>query len=347
MHLDSHALPRIDQPRAGTHELPIAAHEPATPARSFLRRGLLFTAIGLLLYLALYVVADQLVYQHTLRNRFYAIKTAPHAHYDSVILGASRAAVFDYEDMNARLEQLTGSKILNLSVVGGGLTINRLLLEYFLVGHTTSQVVYFVDSFVFYSRQWNEDRLNDVQLINRAPFDPALARLLLGNSATRSIGLDYILGFSKINNPDRFKLDISEDEATKFNTAYRPVRQIDLQRIRYLYPEQVDRAVFQHYLAEFEAFVQYLKERNIRLIVIKSPIPERVYRMLPNEQEFDAALGALLERYGVEFHDLSLAVNDERLYYNTDHLNRMGVLYFYDHFLGKILSGRTIIAHVV
>ena len=35
-------------------------------------------------------------------------------------------------DLNERLEAMTGTEIINLATVGGGVTINRFLLDYFL-----------------------------------------------------------------------------------------------------------------------------------------------------------------------------------------------------------------------
>lgn len=306
--------------------------------RAFLRSAVLFLLVGLVLYGFVYFAAEQLVYRYALRNRFYAVKTAPLAKYDYVILGASHAGTFDYEDMNAQLEQLTGKKILNLSVVGSGITVNRLVLDYFLVGHKTDAIVYSVDSFLFYSPAWNEERLQDVRLFQRAPFDPALVSILLSRPAGRAIALDYISGFSKINNPDRFSPDITDDEATKFNKVYRPIKQIDAQRLEYLYPPETDPAFYTRYLSEFEDLVRYTKEHNIRLIVIKTPLPERFYRMLPNEAKFDQDLKAILDKYQVEFHDYSLTDNDEKFFYNTDHLNRAGVLNFFRNSLAPLLK---------
>lgn len=318
----------------------VAGASTETQTSKFLRRGLLFVLIGFLIYVGLYAVSDQLIYQNAKRNRFYVVKTAPLADYDTVILGASHAVVFDYEDMNARLEQMTGSRILNLSIVGGGVTVNRLLLGYFLATHRTKNVLYVLDSFAFYTREWNEDRFQDVRLFDRAPFDPVLFQVMFQNPPSRSVALDYLAGFSKINNPDRFKPDISEDEATRFTKTYRPVSQIDKQRIEYLYPKQVDQGVFQHYLAEFEDMIRYLKQRNIRLIVIKPPIPTRMHRMLPNEEQFDQSLKAVLERKGIEFRDFSAVSNDERFFFNPDHLNRTGVLYFFENYLKQILVSK-------
>ena len=309
-----------------------------TMTRGFLRQTVLFLLIGLALYLAVYALADQLLYQTTKRNRFFAVKTAPHTEYDVVLLGASHAAVFDYEDMNARLEQMTGKKIINLSVVGGGVTVNRLLLDYFLAQRRTQTVLYFTDSFAFYSKAWNEDRLQDVRLLDRAPFDLTLAQILIQNPSSRSVALDYLLGFSKINNPDRFKTDVTDDEATKFKNTYRPVKQIDTQRLEYLYPKQMDQAVFRHYLGEFEDLIRHLRQRNIRLVVVKPPIPARFYNMLPNERQFDEALKPVLAQNGAEFRDWSLVDNDEKFFFNPDHLNRNGVLNFFESRLKEILA---------
>jgi hypothetical protein len=345
MHTESKHSFEPGQSQVTGQESVTAAPEPAVTApgdvsetRSFLRHGLLFILIGLLLYAGFYIVSEQLLYKYTVRNRLYLVKTAPFSEYDYVILGASRAAVFDYDDMNARLEEMTGTHILNLSTLGSGITVNRLLLDYFLARHDTQSVVYVLDSFAFYSQEWNEDRLPDVELWRRAPFDPALARLLIQTPSTRSVAPGYILGFYKINNPDRFESDISEEEATRFDRTYRPVKQIDQQRMDYLYPDQIDPQIFQHYLDEFEAMLRYLEEQNINVIIIKVPLPERVVQMMPHEEQFDEAVRNVLQQYDASFYDLTSVCNDEEFFFNTDHLNRTGVLHFYENHLKEMLT---------
>lgn len=307
--------------------------------RSFLRHAAPFVLIGLALYGGLYGASEWLISRYAKRNRFYMVKTAPEASYDYVILGASHAAVFDYRDMNARLEAMTGSKILNLSTVGGGVLVNRVLLDYFVLEHRTAAVVYVLDSFAFYSREWNEDRLQDAGLFQRAPWDPALARLLIRRPETRSMGLAYTVGFFKINNGERFAPDLHENEGARFERVYRPVDQIDRQRVAYLYPREIDASAFEGhpYLAAFEDLIRDIKSRDIRFIVIRPPMPDRVRRMIPNEDRFDAALAALLERHGVELHDFSGVNNDEALFFDTDHLNEVGVLRFFEHHLAFVL----------
>jgi hypothetical protein len=308
-------------------------------AAAFLRSALPFLAIALVLYGALYAAAEWLVYRHGDRNRFFMIRTAPRADYDRVILGASHAAVFDFADMNRRLEEMTGAHILNLSVVGGGVVVNRLLVDYFLARHRTDAVVYVVDSFAFYSPEWNERRLEDARLFQRAPFDPVLARLLLRSRVDPMVGLDYVTGFSKINNPDRFGPD-QPAEAARFDRRYRPVEQIDRQRIGYLYPPAIDEAARQNlgrYLAKLEELLAVARARGIRVILVRPPLPPRTRALIPGEPAFDEALEAVAARTGAALHDLSETIDDTAMYFDTDHLNRAGVEHLFERHLAGIL----------
>ena len=309
-------------------------------AAAFLRSAAAFVAIGVVLYLGLFAVAEWLVYRHGDRNRFFMVRTAPATTFDVVVLGASHAAVFDFADMNARLEALTGKRILNLSVVGGGVVVNRLLLDYFQTRHRAATVIYVVDSFAFYSREWNEERLEDARLFHRAPFDPALAALLARSGASWRVVVDYVTGFSKINNAGRFAPDVPA-EASRFDRRYRPIEQLDRQRIDSLYPPAIDETVRsnrQRYLSQFEGLVAAARERGSRVVLLRPPLPPRTRALIPGEHEFDAALRDLAARVGAELHDHSGAADDPALYFDSDHLNRTGVLHFYDRHLAGILG---------
>jgi hypothetical protein len=306
--------------------------------RRFLTSAAVFTAIGLLLYGALYVWSERLVWRHAQANKFFLVKSAPPMRYDYVVLGASHAAALDYQDMTARLEALTQRKIVNLALVGGGVRVSRLIFDYFLTRHQTDGLVYVVDSFAFYARTWNEERLRDTRLFVRAPFDVSLGRVLLLDGATRSIGVDFVTGFSKINNKDRFAADVTPEESTRFNRAYRPVKQIDDQRLEYLYPREIDQAAFAHYMTEFEKFLRDVQSRGIRVLVVKPPIPDRIVNRIPGESEFDARLKELLAGLHIPLHDFTRTSNGEKFFYDTDHLNKDGVLDFFQTSLAPLLA---------
>ena len=318
---------------------PEAPGERVSEPVRFLRSAVGFAVVGLLLYGALYVASERLIDRYAQRNRFFLVNTAPRTEYDHVILGASHAVVMDARDMNARLEEMTGRTILNLATVGAGVTVNELLLDYFLADHETRTVVYVLDSFGFYSRQWNEERLRDARLFLRAPWDPALARLLLATPPARPAAIDYITGFSKINNADRFKPDLHEQEGPRFERAYRPVEQIDRHRIAYLYAGATDTQSLatSPYFARFEGWIGELQSRGIRFLIVRPPIPARIRAMIPNEAVFDRALKALAARRQITLDDFSTVNNQEEFFFDSDHLNHDGVLSFFENHLAAVL----------
>lgn len=309
--------------------------------KEFLKQSALFVLIGLLIYAGVYYGSEQLVYKYAKRNRFYTVEMANQDGYDYVILGASHALPLGFEDANDRLQEITGARIINLSTPGGGLVPNRLLLEYLLTKCKAKSVVYFLDSFAFYSREWNEDRLKDVRLFRRAPLDPDLAKLLIAYNFSGQIGLgvtlDYISGFSKINNPDRFRPDVSEDELTRFRRVHRPSSR-DIKRVEYLYPASIDEQTFNKYLATFRDLIRNLKSRDIQLIVIRPPIPKRFYDMIPNEAEFYRRIEDFLAGEQVRSYNFALVDNDEKYFFDSDHLNRNGVMNFFDRHLTQVLA---------
>ena len=113
--------------------------------KTYWKQAAIFVVAGLILYGAVYCTSEVLVYKYANRNRFYGVKTADFPSYDYLILGASHALPFSFEDMDNRLEEMTDARIINLSTPGGGIVVNSLLLDYFLAaGHNTKNVIYFI-----------------------------------------------------------------------------------------------------------------------------------------------------------------------------------------------------------
>ncbi|WP_173931766.1 hypothetical protein [Chelativorans sp. Marseille-P2723] len=303
---------------------------------SILRQWGAFVLVGLVLYLCLYVWSEHLVESYGEKNRFFMINSMPSQHFDVVVLGASHAMPLDFEDMNERLEAASGAKIMNLSTEGAGILPNRLLLDYFLKRHSASHVMMVVDSFAFYSPQWNEERLDDASL-RRAPFDPALIRTLWSYPWARRLLPVYVSGFGKINNPDRFAPDIPDAERD-FTRTYRPIAQIDRRRVQYLYPENPDPGILAHYGEEFRDLARLVRQHGMELVTVELPTPERYRELLPYEADFEQFLQPLLQEEGIEHYDLSETLPEDDYYYDTDHLNRDGALKVIDEHLAELIS---------
>ena len=316
---------------------PPAAAMRAGAGRSVARRWIVFVILALGLYAGLYAASEALVYRFGEKNRFFAVHGAAEE-YDLVMLGASHAMPLDFADMNRRLQDATGLTILNLSIEGAGIIPNRVVYDYFAQRRRARTVLWVLDSFAFYSAKWNEERIADTRLFQRAPFDLDLVRVLAAEPAARPVLPGYASGFAKINNHDRFKRDVSEAELTRFDRVWRAIPQIDRQRVQYLYPAAPDPATLQRYLAEFEKLIDTARARGANVLVVKPPTPRRYRDRLPKEAEFDATIRGLLSAKGVTFEDLSNALAEDRFYYDTDHLNRAGASALIDGPLSTLIK---------
>jgi hypothetical protein len=302
--------------------------------------ALLFTAIGLAIYAGVYFAAERLVYRTGHANPFFKIATAQDASVDWLILGASHAMPLDFADFEERMEQETGLRILNLAAPGAGPLYNRFVLEEFLRAHRARNLLYVVDSFAFYSRTWNEERFADAKLLRRTPFEPAIARRLWDYARREGVDaravLDYLSGFSKINNRERFQRDVWEGEA-QFDRAYRPSATATSKRIAYLYPDGTSPDALARRLDVLSSLVALAHREGMRVVVLKMPVPPQFLGGLPDEAAFDRAISELLAARGVPFHDFSSTMGEPRFYFDTDHLGRAGLTEFFARDLGPVL----------
>jgi len=309
--------------------------------KHLLKSALLFIAIGLLLYAGLWVAAERLLLRNGHSNPFFKVATADTRDCDWVILGASHAMPLDFGGFNALMERETGLRILNLASVGTGPLYNRFVLERFLRTHHTRNLLYVIDSFTFESHTWNEDRFGDAKLIRGIPFEPAIVQLMWDYVRHDSVSpralIDYLTGFSKVNNRDRFRRDVWEGEA-QFDRVYPPSATAVSKRMAYLYPDALTSDVLAHYLQDFAGLIEIAQQHGIRIIATKLPAPAQFRNQLPNEDAFDVAARRVLTDHAVTFHDFSTALEEPRLYFDTDHLNRAGVTELFKRQLKPLLT---------
>lgn len=300
-----------------------------------------FIGIGVLIYLALFMGAEWLIWRNGHMNPILKVEQAQ-GNYDWVILGASHAMPLDYDGFNAEMEAATGQRILNLAGPGTGPLYNRFALEHFLRRHETRNILYVVDAFAFLSPRWNEARLADPKLLARTPFKISLAAKLATYVWTEGVDphawLDYATGFTKINNRDRFERDAFEGEA-QFDRAFKPSATADRKRIDYLYPPVEDeRAGRDRYFAVLAVLVTSARDNGSTVELAKFPVPAQFAALLPDEAAFDAELRSFGAAHKTKLHDFSTALGDRAFYADTDHLNRAGVRALLEQHLCEVLE---------
>lgn len=296
-----------------------------------LLRAACFLVIGLLIYAGIFAMAEHLVYRYGRSNPLYKIAVLERREVDWVILGASHAMPLAFADINEMLEGETGLRIVNLAAPGAGPLYNRFVLEQFLTRHRARNLLYAIDSFAFYSRQWNEERFADAKLLRRTPLRWSTV-VNLGNYVRdhevdpRALA-DYLTGFTKVNNRERFQPDVWEGEA-QFERTYRPSATALASRISYLYPQQVDATAASRYLEQFEALIALARRQGSNVTVVKLPVPSQFQSKLPSEDLFDEKMRALLAPLGTRYLGFEKSMPESRWYFDTDHLNRNGVREF-------------------
>ncbi|HVZ42847.1 MAG TPA: hypothetical protein VHA82_03470 [Ramlibacter sp.] len=316
-------------------------------ARRLARASAAFVGIGLLLYLLLLAGAEALVYRNGHSNPFFKIETLDRPSADWLILGTSHAMPLDFGGFGATMREATGQTIVNLAAQGTGPVYSRLVLRQYLRRHKAANVLYVADAFAFQSRAWNEDRFGDAKLLARTPFDASLAAALAGYVRTEGVSwrawLDYVSGFSKINNRQRFELDAWEGEA-QFERQWRASSTSVKKRIDYLYPDGAaadTQATQARYLAELDRLLRDARASGARVTVIQMPVPAVFRAQLPRQADFEAALARTASLAGAEYHDYSASIDEPRFYFDSDHLGRTGVQMLFDRELKPLLlAGR-------
>lgn len=316
---------------------------PARSMRHLARRAAAFVGLGLVLYALLLAAAEQLVLRTGHANPLFRIAATREQAVDWLIVGTSHAMPLAFGGTEAAVHRLTGLRLLNLAAPGTGPLYQRFVLEQFLRERRAANLLVVADSFAFHSRTWNEDRFADAKLLARTPYRPAVAaglwRFVREDGVSPRALADYASGFSKINNRDRFQDDRWEGEA-QFERIWRPSASAVRKRIAYLYPDGSPDAARARYMAELSRVLALAQRAGMRVVVVKLPTPAQYRSQLPQEAQFDVALGRLLAAANVPLHDWTSALPEARFYFDSDHLNRQGIDELLARHLVPVLASR-------
>ena len=311
--------------------------------RSLASRALRFTTGALVVYALLFAGSEALVRLNGHANALYKISQAGAEPYDVLILGASHAMPLDFDGMNVHVEALAHGRVLNLAAQGTGPIYQGFALDEFLRRHRARRVIYAVDGFAFRARDWNEDRLSDPGLLAHTPLSPGTARHLGSYVVHEGVDfrgwLDYVTGFSKVNDAKRFERDAWEGEA-QFERSWRPSSSAVGKRISYLYPKGMDDAALKRTMSALDRVADSVRARGSELIIIRMPLPDAFRTQLPPDRAFDDALSRWVAVRRIGYRDFSAAIPEPGFYFDSDHLNREGVRRFLG-VLGPVLRDDT------
>lgn len=304
-----------------------------------------FVGLFLVLYLVCAAVTEVRVGRGAQQSAFQTLLAARGEQADWIVLGASHALPLAYGDVPQRVEAATGETMLVLAELGAGPVYARFVARQALLDVAPRRVLYVLDLFAFQARDWNQGRVEDRSLLRTTPLRGSTAAFMAGMVVEQGVDpramADYLTAFSKLNPPRRFETDGWQGAAT-FDRAARPSRHAVTSRIDYLYPEGAGMHAAGPALDAFGQLIDEMQAGGAEFVALRLPLPEHFRAALPDDTALLAEIEGIMAARGVRFHDLSEALGDPALYFDTDHLNRAGVEALWrDHLLGIIESPGT------
>lgn len=252
-------------------------------------------------------------------------------HYDFVLLGSSHARIFSRYNNHLRVENLLNKKFINLSqgAEKGGVVSQQTYLRYFYQrGNTTKTLIYFVDPFMFYNSQLDDNS----SLYKNEPFRLDFYYQLLMNQPKNS---NIIEAYAAKRLDDQEATTYPQYLASSMETKTTLPSQSTIDsRVQFLYQDSYDEKKFNETVAVLMETVNIAREKNNRVVLIipSTLFPKQIY----DNYVFDSISKA--SRNGeFEYYNYSSAINDLDLYHDVDHLNTNGVLTFTKIFLEPIL----------
>jgi hypothetical protein len=249
-------------------------------------------------------------------------------HVGVLLMGTSHGKIYSRSGNHLRVEHILGRSMVNIAKSEGGIIPEEVFLEYFInKKNTAGTVIYFIDPYVFYSDKWNEKNY----FLNNEPLTVALLPIL----AKKHIDSDVLINYAKA----KFTLSYLQKTPSVINTGGESITHIDPEavkkRLANLYPDGTDNHQFTKYAGTLEKEVRIMQKNHMRIIFI---IPPSLLGKTPGEKKVVQLLKQFKNKYNISYTDCSQCITDPKLYYDHDHLNTNGVVFFTTRYLKKFFK---------
>lgn len=244
--------------------------------------------------------------------------------FDIVFLGSSRTVPFDKWSNSDSIKLILKKNILNLSNQGGGLLNQKIYLSYFFKqDNKTKHIFYFIDPFVLYTQKFDK-----AGMFNKEPFFGDFGICAVWNGASFKLLKNYI--HSKIP-PQKYITPIGK-EKLKVITVNNSFKK---RRIKYLYPNATDTSILNEQKETINQIISIAKKNNTKIHFLM--LPTLLYEE-PGYPEMIRFLQTLQKNEQINYYDFSKEMQNSTYFRDADHLNSIGVSYFYRHFLTSIVK---------
>ena len=252
------------------------------------------------------------------------------AEYGCVILGTSHAyALSRFRENHRELQQALGMTVFNMGLpAAGGVRPARLFFEEFLArGNRAENLVYFVEPFVFFAPDANDNH----KFVHYEPARPGfLWRLVKDGYPWRRI-FAYVR--SKFEAPwllQKPEVMIAHDAVV--TPPIDPVRVSA--RLDSLYWEGMEPAAFRRYAPDLRRIVAEAHDAGMRVYLIAPPT---LLGHEPGRAMLEDYVNSLRKDFPLTWRDFTSAMPIPQYFYDLDHLNTAGVGHFANTLLAPLL----------
>lgn len=258
--------------------------------------------------------------------------------FDVLIAGPSHAYEFAWGGNQQVTEANLGGSVMNIGNDGAGPMVESIYYDLFRErGNTADTVVLIAHPFVLFSRKFNEAN----RFTGREPIRGDLLGLLL----QQDLSVEELFFYFQSKMAADYWRDVRLPSGALQCTPDDPQRpegcseidpEVQAKTNRNLYPDGVDLAAFEKYMAEFDELVRRMRQDGSRVVIVVPPV------LLPVD-----GLDVAMQRYeelaasdsGVEVYDFHDLYDDPSLFqHDLSHLNVDGVDAFTRDVLRPILD---------
>ena len=299
--------------------------------RSFCHRADVFIFLNLLIAFLLLYAADARFQYQAGTSEAMLPAMGQNRRFSFIIMGASHARVFSASGNGQRVSKIVNAPWLNFSKTAAGLIPEKIYLaQFYQAGNTADQIIYFLDPFVFYAPEWNEQAL----FLEDEPLRPSMFVTAWQEGASSETLVNYVRSkFTPYWLLLRQPASSAEDRHTLKERDTEAVRK----RLAVLYPQGASGQMFSRYQQVFESSIALVASRGAKISII---MPPTLLGTAPGHDAAIALLKELKKRYTITYYDFSSAIQDPRLFTDHDHLNSAGVEFFTENALKPLLGGQ-------
>lgn len=253
--------------------------------------------------------------------------------YDFVFLGSSHARTLSRSNNHLRVEKILGKKFLNLSQGGdktGAVLDQQTYLNYFYQrGNSAKKLIYFVDPYIFFNKNLDYN----ANPYSNEPFRlDFLFRLLIDRPRNPQALENYMKKIFETRTIVHYPVF----EKPLESTIVASISAIDAKnRFDTLYKSSYNKSDLNNVLTTLIQTLNIANKHSAKIIVIVPPT------LLPENENDHYAYDSLnyeSKKMGFGYYNYSKTINEKNLYYNIDHFNTEGVIFFTETFLKPILK---------